>query len=264
MRRKRLRLLGYCSCGNFPADGFKTCSPCRTFSAERAARCKSAGKCGCGKPPLPNRKKCESCTNHANKRTKNFRDAGFCYCGKSTPAKGYEQCSTCLDKKNSRNAVLRSEGKCQCGKRSYSAHQLCATCREKARNRIARLIGTDTGFAATVRLRNAIYCALKKRPNVRKQLKTESLLGCTIADARMHIESLFQPGMTWANGDLWHIDHYLPCSSFDLTDERQQKLCNNWRNLRPMWASENLSKKDKLPNDYAERLAELEKHVHYE
>jgi hypothetical protein len=45
--------------------------------------------------------------------------------------------------------------------------------------------------------------------------------------------------MTWEN---IHIDHIRPCASFDLSDPEQQKLCFNYKNLRPMLAHENLSK----------------------
>jgi hypothetical protein len=52
--------------------------------------------------------------------------------------------------------------------------------------------------------------------------------------------------MTWENWtiDVWHLDHIRPCTSFDLKDEDQQRVCFNWRNLRPIWARENLVKKD--------------------
>ena len=62
------------------------------------------------------------------------------------------------------------------------------------------------------------------------------------------LESFFQQGMSWENhgrGDnAWHIDEIRPISSFDLTDEEQQKICFNWRNRQPLWGSQNLEKKD--------------------
>lgn len=51
----------------------------------------------------------------------------------------------------------------------------------------------------------------------------------------------------------YHLDHYIPVSHFDLTNEFEQMVCFNWRNLRLIPAWENLSKCDRLPFDYRER-----------
>ena len=44
-----------------------------------------------------------------------------------------------------------------------------------------------------------------------------------------------------------HIDHLIPCSSFDLTKAKEQKKCFNWRNTRYMNEKDNLSKNSKYP-----------------
>jgi len=44
-----------------------------------------------------------------------------------------------------------------------------------------------------------------------------------------------------------HIDHFIPCAKFDLSNPEQQRECFNWINLRIMPASENISKNAKLP-----------------
>lgn len=90
------------------------------------------------------------------------------------------------------------------------------------------------------RHRNALkkFVATKSGP-------TQSLLGCDMAHLKSHLESLFQPGMTWQNhGPVWHIDHIKPCSKFDLSDPEQQKICFNWMNLQPLFAADNLKKSD--------------------
>jgi len=43
-----------------------------------------------------------------------------------------------------------------------------------------------------------------------------------------------------------HIDNFIPCAKFDLTDPQQQMECFSWMNLRIMLASENISKNAKL------------------
>ena len=80
----------------------------------------------------------------------------------------------------------------------------------------------------------------------RKAAKSEVLLGCTVQEARQHLESLFQPGMSWENHGEWHIDHIRPCASFsDLTQLEQQKQCCHYTNLQPLWAIDNILKSDK-------------------
>lgn len=69
-------------------------------------------------------------------------------------------------------------------------------------------------------------------------------LGCSIEELKMHLESKFQPGMTWENYGPkgWHIDHIRPLSSFDLTDKTQFLEACNYVNLQPLWWYDNLSK----------------------
>jgi len=69
-----------------------------------------------------------------------------------------------------------------------------------------------------------------------------SMVGCSVGFLRSYIEGKFQNGMTWENYGEWHVDHIRPCASFDLSDKEQVLQCFNWRNLQPMWASENISK----------------------
>ena len=83
---------------------------------------------------------------------------------------------------------------------------------------------------------------------INKSDKTIKLLGCSIPEFRKHIEKQFKPGMTWKNHSLfgWHLDHILPCASFDLTKPEEQKKCFHYTNLQPLWAEDNLRKGDKI------------------
>lgn len=81
-----------------------------------------------------------------------------------------------------------------------------------------------------------------------KSNKVEFLLGYTIADLRTHIERQFTKKMTWdkfMNGEI-HIDHVLPKASFDLSDPEEWKTCWSLPNLRPMFAKDNLQKRDNV------------------
>lgn len=97
---------------------------------------------------------------------------------------------------------------------------------------------TDINFKLAHILRTRIYQALKNR----KTIHTYSLVGCSIENLRCYLENQFDDGMSWKNYGKWHIDHIIPCASFDLTQEDEQKRAFHFSNLQPLWASKNLSK----------------------
>jgi flagellar hook protein FlgE len=81
-----------------------------------------------------------------------------------------------------------------------------------------------------------------------KSKHTIELLGCSVEELKKHLEKQFTEGMNWDNYGKkgWHIDHILPCASFDLTDPEQQKRCFHYTNLQPLWAEDNYKKRDKI------------------
>ena len=91
------------------------------------------------------------------------------------------------------------------------------------------------------RLNNAL-----KRKSAEKCTSTMQLIGCSVNFLKKYIEDQFEDGMTWENHGLWHIDHRKPCSSFNLTEEQQQKECFHYTNLQPLWAKDNLQAKDPI------------------
>lgn len=109
---------------------------------------------------------------------------------------------------------------------------------EKARKKV------DPAFKLLKTLRSRLSSALKNQ-NAIKSNKTMDLVGCTIPFLRGYLEANFKDGMTWENHGEWHIDHIKPCASFNLLDEKEQKKCFHYKNLQPLWATENLSKGDK-------------------
>jgi len=55
------------------------------------------------------------------------------------------------------------------------------------------------------------------------------------------------------HGSVWHIDHVIPISTFDLNNEEQQLLAFNWRNTMPLSAQLNLSKNNKIIESQVEQ-----------
>lgn len=114
---------------------------------------------------------------------------------------------------------------------------------KSSRNRYA----TDPLYAIKYRLRCRVAEALKHK-GLRKNAKTEALLGCTYEEFRAHIERLFLPGMSWANFSKCHIDHIVPLDAADT--EADVYALNHYTNLRPMWGPENIAKSDTLPEEH--------------
>ena len=71
-------------------------------------------------------------------------------------------------------------------------------------------------------------------------------LGCSREAFLRHLEGQFVEGMGWHNRSEWHIDHILPVSSFDHTQEKEIRKCWHYSNLRPLWAALNLKKSKRL------------------
>ena len=99
--------------------------------------------------------------------------------------------------------------------------------------------------------RNRLWSVLKGN---RKSERTMKLIGCTVEQLKSHLEKQFTKGMTWKNYGNgwhgkgmteWHVDHIKPCASFDLSKKSEQFKCFNYKNLQPLWATENRIKSDK-------------------
>jgi len=105
-------------------------------------------------------------------------------------------------------------------------------------------IKNDPTYKIKDNLRHRIYMALK---GIVKSKRTIDLLGTSIDNLWIHLEKTFKPGMTKDNyGKVWHVDHKIPCASFDLTKPEEQAKCFHYTNLQALFAKENLSKGAKL------------------
>ena len=101
-------------------------------------------------------------------------------------------------------------------------------------------------FKLEVRLRSRIYSAFVSQSS-NKTERTWKYISCSPKFFQEWIEYQFYDGMTMDNyGKFWHIDHVKPCSSYNLDEQSEIENCFNWKNLRPLLASKNHIKKDKI------------------
>jgi len=99
---------------------------------------------------------------------------------------------------------------------------------------------TDVSFRISKSFSGQIGKQIKKR---NKSWKT--MVGYTLSDLMSHLEVQFDKNMNWENyGSYWHIDHIVPISAFKVNKSGDKEFNACWclSNLRPLSASENLSK----------------------
>jgi hypothetical protein len=71
------------------------------------------------------------------------------------------------------------------------------------------------------------------------------------------LEHCFDDQMTWENhGDYWEIDHVIPISRFDLSDDQQIAICFNWKNLTPLKKTANMEKSNRI--DFSQIYSHLD------
>jgi hypothetical protein len=100
-----------------------------------------------------------------------------------------------------------------------------------------------------LKLKQSIRCNIKnsfkyKRTGFKKNSRTEVILGCTIEEFVIYIQSQFKKGMTLENHGQWHLDHIIPLASATTEDEIIK--LNHYTNFQPLWAKENIIKRDKI------------------
>jgi membrane-associated HD superfamily phosphohydrolase len=117
--------------------------------------------------------------------------------------------------------------------------------RDYERNRKAR----DPLYKLISNFRTAIYQVLKES-NVEKNGHYFDVLQYSPEELIVHLENQFKDDMTWENYGVWHVDHKLPITSFDIQEIGDEEFMKCWclDNLQPMWGDENIKKSNKLFN----------------
>ena len=157
------------------------------------------------------------------------------------------KCTKCYEEKLLEEYYNRKKGKY--GKSSY-----CKECAKKEGKRWRSYESTKNNtkeynrvWSQKQRDGNTLhYFRETMRNHVRRYIidkrgkHTEAILGETFDNVRLHIEKQFKDGMSWDNFGEWHIDHIIPLSSGKNREEIVE--LNNYKNLQPLWAKENLQK----------------------
>lgn len=83
---------------------------------------------------------------------------------------------------------------------------------------------------------------------------TLEYLGCSIKEYKLYLESLFLSVFTWKNhGKIWEIDHKIPLSSFDLSQEENIYKAFNYQNTQPIFKTTEIAKSFGYLNEIGNR-----------
>jgi 5-methylcytosine-specific restriction endonuclease McrA len=155
---------------------------------------------------------------------------------------------------------MHREERLEYGRKYYRANkEKCAAYHKEyhpkhreRRNELARLRRKDPIF----RLNGNISGRIADCLNGDRSNSTEGYIGCSIEELASHLESLFEPGMSWGNFGRggWSVDHVVPIARL-IRDGCSPETIHHWTNLQPMWEEDNNTKRDKLPREWDEHVA---------
>ena len=106
---------------------------------------------------------------------------------------------------------------------------------------------SDPLYKLVSNFRTAIWTVLKES-NVDKYGHYFDVLQYSPEELINHLEKQFKDNMTWDNYGIWHVDHKLPITSFDIQEMGDEEFMKCWSldNLQPMWGEENIRKSNKV------------------
>lgn len=157
----------------------------------------------------------------------------------------YYECRICASKLRRENYKLNKQHYLELKRKKWESKEWREKRAEFRRNKYKNNPHFKLRLNISVRIRDSI-----KNSKNYKTGKTKDLIGCDYNFLKNYIESKFKDGMNWDSflkGEI-EIDHILPCCLFDLSDPKQQKICFNYKNLQPLWRTENSKKSDFLPS----------------
>jgi len=137
----------------------------------------------------------------------------------------------------------------------------CLICEREEYNKkyypiILEKLKTNPAFKFKRTQRNRIVKKIKN-----KNKTTIQYLGCNSQDFESWLKFNSQEFTIENHSTIWHIDHVIPLSRFNLDNEEEQLIAFNWRNTTPMYCSKNLEKGNKIIKSQIEQ--HLEKLIEY-
>ena len=118
---------------------------------------------------------------------------------------------------------------------------------------------TDPLYKTKRLIAKRLWNALKRK-GWGKNTRTHNYLKCDWQTFKEYIENQFTEGMSWDNQGEWHLDHYYPVSLAQTEDDMY--IFNHYTNFQPLWAEDNLSKSNKVPDGFEEWYESMKEKVY--
>jgi hypothetical protein len=96
-------------------------------------------------------------------------------------------------------------------------------------------------FSACSRIRKSIT-----KYNLNIKFSYDEILGCNRDEFKEYIINNLLEKMTLKNFGEWEMDHTIPISSFKFKTLDEIKICFNYKNIKPMFKSDNRHKSNKI------------------
>lgn len=156
------------------------------------------------------------------------------------------------------NIAAREWQKVNNTRRSFMAGQRrqVHTEKERAKGRRAANIRKSTPKGKLNACISTAICNSLQRGTKARQ-HWETLVGYTIDDLKKHLEKQFDSNMNWENyGSYWHIDHKIPMSIFNFETPADIDFIRCWslKNLQPLEAKKNISKRNNIKQSFQPSL----------
>lgn len=163
------------------------------------------------------------------------KEANDYYIADSNTGRRSNQCKTCKSEYNKTFEMKNKE------RRRKQKEIYWENTKDQIREKRTTYMNTKRKSDESFRIANNMRSILSYLVTGRQQTTSKDFGGPRDI-IRMHLESQFVDGMSWANYGEWEIDHIVPVSSYDQTDKVQLSKCWHYSNIRPVWQKENRQK----------------------
>ena len=85
-----------------------------------------------------------------------------------------------------------------------------------------------------------------KKKNIKRKLTHMQLIGCTKDELKIYLQNKFIENMSFENYGTWEVDHIYPISRYEFNNLEDIKNCFNYKNLQPLYKSDNHKKYNKI------------------